>query len=139
GKFELQAAADGPAPVPMLLHDCAWRSERLVFNLGERSAPRRVEQPIVLCVADPAPVSCEPRLPHVVAETGEANGWSKFEGRPSFAGDGGVALIAIDDGAVLDVQARGDADDTATQVEVRRLIDASGIILDDGIAPGSTP
>src|SRR6516162_10013243 len=56
GKFELQAAADGPAPVPMLLHDRAWRSERLVFNLGERSAPRRVEQPIVLCVADPPPV-----------------------------------------------------------------------------------
>ena len=112
--------------------------KHIVFDHGECTPRRRVEEPVVLRVPEAAPVGRKPRLPHFVAQAGETNGRWEFECRPSFAGDRRVALITIDDRAVLDVQARGDANDAAVQVEARRLIDPGGVVVDHGIAPGST-
>src|SRR5215467_15121341 len=98
--------------MPLLIGDRAGWTRDGVIDAGERAADSGIEQPVVLRVTDAAAEGRQPVLLHAVVERGVGR---KLGRAPLLAGDRGVALVADDHLAVLDVEPRGDADQAAVE------------------------
>src|SRR6516225_1764024 len=75
-ELDLDAAARGPAPVPLLVRDGADGTDEAVGDVGERAAGGGVDEPVIARVAEAAAEGRKPLFLHLVAEGGV--GW-KFE------------------------------------------------------------
>src|SRR5262249_30956241 len=100
GELDLDAAAGGPAQMPMLLRQGTARVAG--GGVAERATSRRVEQPVVVRVAEAAAEGREPAILRLVAEG--AVGW-EFECAPAVCR--GVGLIAEYDVPFLEVEPGG--------------------------------
>src|SRR5262249_40062222 len=69
-ELDLDAAARGPAPMPLLIRDGAGRSDDAVCDVGERAAGSGVDEPVIPRVAHAAAEGRKPLLLHLAAEGG---------------------------------------------------------------------
>src|SRR5260221_9541807 len=80
-ELDLDAAARGPAPMPLLVRDGAGGSDDAVRDVGERAARGGVEEPVIPRLADAPPGGRKPLFPYLLAESG---GWGEIgSARPS--------------------------------------------------------
>src|SRR5713226_7098710 len=128
GELDLDAAAGGPAQVPMLLRQRKARDA--ARDVAERAAGRGVEQPVVLRVADPA---AERRKPAILCIVAEGTVGGKFECPP--AARRGIGLVAEHDVAFLKVEPGGDPE--AAEIRARGRIGPDRVIGHDRAAPGA--
>src|SRR5262249_59087639 len=68
-ELDLEAAARGPAPMPLLLRNGPRRSDNIIRYVGDCAAGCRVEEPVVARVAAAAAEGPEPLLPPLVADS----------------------------------------------------------------------
>src|SRR5262245_51442274 len=61
-ELNLETAARGPAPMPLLVENCADGSDNLIRDIGKRAASCGVDEPVVARVADTSAEGGEPPL-----------------------------------------------------------------------------
>src|SRR6516165_5048754 len=71
-ELDLDAAARGPAPMPLLIRDGADGSDDAVRDVGERATGGGVEEPVIPRVADAPAEGRKPLFLDLVAEGGRA-------------------------------------------------------------------
>src|SRR5262249_49760554 len=139
-ELDLDAAARGPAPMPLLVRDGAGGDDEAggavgggVGGGGERAAGGGVDEPVIARVADAAAEGRKPLFLHLVAEGGV--GW-KFERAALLVRSRDIALEAKHTIAVLDIEARSRTDDAAAEIGARRQLGASDVVAHSRAAPG---
>jgi hypothetical protein len=120
--------------MPLLVRDGAGGSEEIACDVGERTAGRGVEEPVVPRVADAPAESREPPLADLIAEGGVGG---KLERACLLAHGRDVSLEADYAVCALQVEARGDADDAAAEVKSGRLIRPGHAISQRCAAPSA--
>jgi hypothetical protein len=120
--------------MPLLVRDGAGGSEEIAGDVGERTAGRGVEEPVVPRVADAPAESREPPLADLIAEGGVGG---KLERACLLAHGRDVSLEADYAVCALQVEARGDADDAAAEVKSGRLIRPGHAISQRCAAPSA--
>src|SRR5215813_4006375 len=101
-ELDLDAAAGGPAPMPLLVGDGAGGSDDAVRDVGERAAGGGVDEPVIPRVADTAAEGRKPLFLDLVAESGVGG---KFERASLLVRGRDVALQAQQPIAVLEIEA----------------------------------
>src|SRR5260370_42279112 len=69
-ELDLDAAARGPAPMPLLVRDGAGGSPRAVLDVGERAAGGGADEPVIPPTPAPPPGGRKPPFLDLVAEGG---------------------------------------------------------------------
>src|SRR5258708_12900216 len=101
-ELDLEAAACGPAPMPLLVRDGAGGSADAVRDVGERATGGGVEEPVIPRIADATAEGRKPLFLDLVAEGGV--GW-KFERARLLVRGRDVALETQQPIAVLEIEA----------------------------------
>src|SRR5262249_52512720 len=74
-ELDLEAAARGPAPMPLLIGNRARGSDNAVCDIGERGAAGGIDEPVLPRVTDAPAEGREPLFPHLVPEG--CSGWNR--------------------------------------------------------------
>src|ERR1700730_1747535 len=119
--------------MPMFFSKLSLRTGKIAFNPRQSSARGGINHPVLLCITKAAAISREPRLFHLIGEAGVGR---QIEGSPARAGDGSIALVAIDGRAALEIDPGRDSDDPAVQIKMRGLV-AREVVMDSRSPPRS--